>query len=320
MTAFGVEKSVSLCDEDYEKIRRYTQKDFDRDELFVFNVNLCSNDIDRDYEKFSLSALNEMKSLFEGKTGIFDHSMKSSDQIARIFDTRVEKQEGCKTADGEDLYFLKAKAYMVKSDDNAGIIRDIEAGIKKEVSVSCSMKSRVCSVCGKDSRASGCGHIAGKVYGSKQCYYTLSDAGDAYEWSFVAVPAQRNAGVTKSFHIKGDEALESIIKAIKSADGDLTITKSQSREIADYITCLEEDSQIAGQYRDELVKEVTRLFCRALPKVETKLFSSLVGVMTAKELISFRDSLQKSEDSVPPKPQLAGKATKNQIKNSQFRI
>lgn len=131
MTAFGVEKSVSLCDEDYEKIRRYTQKDFDRDELFVFNVNLCSNDIDRDYEKFSLSALNEMKSLFEGKTGIFDHSMKSSDQIARIFDTRVEKQEGCKTADGEDLYFLKAKAYMVKSDDNAGIIRDIEAGIKK---------------------------------------------------------------------------------------------------------------------------------------------------------------------------------------------
>lgn len=320
MTALGVEKSTSLCDEDYEKICRYTQKDFDREEIFVFNVNLCSNDIDRDYEKFSLSALNEMQPLFEGKTGISDHSMKSCDQIARIFDTRVEKQEGCKTADGEDLYFLKAKAYMVRNDDNAGIIRDIEAGIKKEVSVSCSMRSRICSVCGKDSRTSGCSHIAGKSYGSKQCYFTLSDPGDAYEWSFVAVPAQRNAGVTKSFHLKGDEALENIIKTIKSADGDLTVTKAQMREISDYITSLEEDSQIAGQYREELVKEVTKLFCRALPTVETKLFSSLVGVMTAKELISFRDSLKKSADSMPPKPQLAGKPAKNQNKNSQFRI
>ena len=36
-------------------------------------------------------------------------------------------------------------------------------------------------------------------YGGKLCYFTLKAPTDAYEWSFVAVPAQRKAGVMKSF-------------------------------------------------------------------------------------------------------------------------
>ena len=105
--------------------------------------------------------------MFVGKTGIFDHSMKSADQKARIFETYVEKEAGKKTVDGEDLYVLKARVYMLKNDDNKSLIDDIEAGIKKEVSVSCSMGESVCSVCGKDKRRGGCNHIGGRRYGGR---------------------------------------------------------------------------------------------------------------------------------------------------------
>ena len=106
--SFGyVEKGFSPSTEDLKKINKYTRREFDADSLYVFTVILCDNDIDRDFEKFSLSALNELKTLFVGKTGISDHSMKSSDQKARVFETWIEKGNGT-TADGEPYYMLKA--------------------------------------------------------------------------------------------------------------------------------------------------------------------------------------------------------------------
>ena len=102
MTDGYIEKGYTPVKDDFEKIRQFTRKEFSEEELYVFSVTLCSNDVDRDYEKFSVSALYELAKLFIGKTGIKDHSMKSSDQTARIFETRLEKSDGRKTADGED--------------------------------------------------------------------------------------------------------------------------------------------------------------------------------------------------------------------------
>ena len=45
---------------------------------------------------------------------------------------------------------------------------------------------------------SRCAHEKGREYGGKLCWADLVHATDAYEWSFVAVPAQKNAGVMKS--------------------------------------------------------------------------------------------------------------------------
>ena len=43
-----------------------------------------------------------------------------------------------------------------------------------------------------------CHHVKGRTYNGKLCWGELKGAKDAYEWSFVAVPAQRKAGVIKS--------------------------------------------------------------------------------------------------------------------------
>lgn len=194
-----------MPDEELELIGQYARKKLSKDELYTFSLILCDNEIDRDNEKFTVSALNELAKLFVGKTGIFDHNMKSGDQTARVYYTEVLTEPGRKTADGEVYTFIKAKAYMVKTEKNKDLIAEIDAGIKKETSVGCSVKSIRCSVCGKDIKTEGCEHRKGVTYGGKLCCYLLDEPADAYEWSFVAVPAQKNAGVTKAFSLAGGD-------------------------------------------------------------------------------------------------------------------
>lgn len=190
-----------------EQINRFTRKELSEDEVYTFGVTLCDNDIDRDLEAFSEEALGELKTLFVGKTGIFDHDLRSSSQTARIFATYLEEEPSRKTRDGRPYLALKANAYMVRTDSNSDLIREIEGGIKKEVSVSCCAGHRICSVCGADRSECCCVHVPGQIYGGKLCYTILQEMQDAYEWSFVAVPAQVRAGVTKQYQGK-EEAME----------------------------------------------------------------------------------------------------------------
>lgn len=207
-----------------DKINSLTRRDFTEKELYTFPVTLCDNDIDRDGEAFTNDALEQMQGLFVGKTGIFDHDPKGSNQTARIYDTEVVTDPEKLTAYGESYKFLRGKAYTVRTDENKALIAEIDAGIKKEVSVSCSAGKRICSICGQDVFKSQCEHIKGKEYDGKICYYALDDIMDAYEWSFVAVPAQPRAGVTKKFEkedkkmdnfepITTQAALDEVVKA-----------------------------------------------------------------------------------------------------------
>lgn len=303
---------------DMEKINAYSRRELSEDEVYVFNVRLCDNEIDRDYECFSLSALNELAQLFVGKTGIFDHSMKASEQKSRIFETCVEKQAGEKTSYGDELYILKAKAYMLRNDENKALIEEIDAGIKKEVSVSCSMGKSICSICGKDNRVQRCEHIGGQTYKNKLCFKSLEEAKDAYEFSFVAVPAQKNAGVTKAYKIEEDLSMDDIIKTIKSCSGSVELSEKQALSLTSYIEDLEEKSKLSEEYRAELSKEVIKLFALKFPEMEKSLINSVVSVMTLKELKGFKSELKKSKSS--PQPQLMKKTENNQKDNSFFKI
>lgn len=188
-----------MSDKKMEKINRFTRRELTEDEVYCFSVVLCDNEIDRDNEKFSVSALNKLAELYVGKTGIFNHDPKGENQTARIYETEVLTDPTRKTADGEEYTYLKASAYMVRTASNADLIREIDGGIKKEVSVGCAVAKETCSICGRDLRTGECAHRKGRSYNGRKCYHTLSDPTDAYEWSFVAVPAQKGAGVTKKY-------------------------------------------------------------------------------------------------------------------------
>jgi hypothetical protein len=316
MTIGYIEKDFAPQDDDLEKINQFTRSEFTQDNLYIFNVALCNNDVDRDFEKFSTEALEQMKDKFLGKTGIFDHSMKTSDQKARIFDTWVEKMQGKMTADGEDFYQLKAKAYMVRNQDNQSLITDIEAGIKKEVSISCSMGKSTCSICGCDKRAGYCEHVAGREYNGKTAFTILSDVKDAYEFSFVAVPAQREAGVTKSFKPEKESVnMTDIIKTLKGCESSVTVSKSQAQEILNHIDSLNQEAVLGREYKKNLTNEVVALCAKAMPEMDLNTFSGVAQVMTTKELLTFKKAFSKSQGtegaSLQLKPEKATYAHSN---------
>lgn len=209
-----------------DNLNKFTRKALTAEEVYIFPVTLCDNEIDRDNERFSVKALEEMAEKFVGVTGIFDHNPKGENQTARIFMTELVREDR-NTSLGEPYTYLRGYAYMVRTESNADLIREIDGGIKKEVSVSCSAERQICSVCGADRRVKPCHHVKGRKYNGKLCFLTLESISDAYEWSFVAVPAQVNAGVTKSFDGKAErtapraaaEAAVSRVLMLKSPDG-----------------------------------------------------------------------------------------------------
>lgn len=201
-----LQKGVFMEKEILEKINKFTRRAFTADELYVFSVILCDNEVDRDSERFSDNALETLRNLFVGKTGISDHNPSTSNQTARIFDTEVVTDSTKTTKNGDPYKYLRAQAYMIRTEENRSLIAEIEGGIKKEVSISCTAAKRSCSVCGADKSETSCSHIRGRKYGGKLCHTILDDITDAYEWSFVAVPAQVNAGVTKRYASDGFSA------------------------------------------------------------------------------------------------------------------
>ena len=181
-------------------INRLARREMTAEEVYTFAVRLCDNQTDRDEEYFDRAALEQLAGLFVGKTGIFDHSWSAKDQTARLYRTELVEEPGVVTQAGEPGCYLKGYAYMLRTAENEALIREIEGGIKKEVSISCAVSRCVCSICGNDIHDRAlCSHEKGRIYEGKRCMVKLENPTDAYEWSFVAVPAQRQAGVVKAY-------------------------------------------------------------------------------------------------------------------------
>ena len=190
--------SQANAEADIKLINQYSLKELTPEEVFVFSVILCDNEVDRDLERFTNESLEALAPLFLGKVGISDHDWTMDRQIARLYRTEVV-DTGEMTSIGEPKKVLRGDAYMLRLR-NDRMIAAVEGGIIKEVSVGCAIGGASCSICGAPMRWGGCGdgHEKGQEYDGKLCYADLNNPKDAYEFSFVAVPAQRGAGVTKS--------------------------------------------------------------------------------------------------------------------------
>lgn len=304
----------TITDAELELINKYALRPMKKEELFTFSVILCDNDIDRDFERFSEESLRALEKLFVGKTGIFDHSMQSENQSARTYRTELLRDSTKKTRDGSDYVYLKAWCYTVRNEKNASLISDIESGIKKEVSVSCNSGEKICSVCGE----AYCSHIAGKSYNGNLCYKTIEGVTDAYEWSFVAVPAQRNAGVTKSASLyKKEKNMESILKAIKN-DKKVTFEPSELKKLSGYIEQLEHNCEDGKKYRLALAEETKKNFSLALPSLKSENVDGIIKELSSTQLESLCKALKKQAASViPTVSQLYGNNEKNKPDTNQ---
>lgn len=272
-----------LTNEVLSKINTFARKPLTKERVYAFPVILCDNETDRDGERFSEGSLEKLAALFVGKTGIFDHDPKGRNQTARIFETFIDRPEGKLTSYGDPYVCLAARAYMVRTERNKALIDEIDAGIKKEVSISCAVSKKTCSVCGRNIYKDPCPHVKGREYGGKKCFVSLDEPTDAYEWSFVAVPAQVSAGVTKTF-------------------GKSSCSDSHTSE----------DSRLKDEHcamYTELTGRVKALF--ELTGKGMHCCEDIISRMSVSELIGLEKSLARSLTS-PASPQLEAVRAKNE--------
>ena len=262
--------------EELAYINQYAKTPLEAEQVYAFAVRLCDNEVDRDYERFATAGLTRLGELFLGKSGIFDHQWSAKGQTARIYRTEVVAEPGRMTAAGDGYCYLKGWAYLLRTEGNAELIAEIEGGIKKEVSVGCSVAESVCSVCGAP--AGTCHHVKGEIYDGKLCFTELREPTDAYEWSFVAVPAQRDAGVLKRY---GGADRERIT--------------------------LEREAALGRRYMKSLRREVARLAMLADETVPGEVWSSVVEKLEEPELQALKCAYERiAAKRFPPQPQLRG--------------
>ena len=175
-----------------ELINSYSRRELTPDDVYVFTVKLCDNNLDRDNERFTVESLFVLAKLFVGKTGIIDHDPSANNQKMRIIACKVEYVEDKVTAVGEPYYRLMAQVYLLRNDRTQKLIENIEKGIINEVSIGCSVRNSICSICHNDIRSPLCGHLKGEKYAvmgrAKLCFVELQNPTDAYEFAFVAKP------------------------------------------------------------------------------------------------------------------------------------
>ncbi len=191
-----------VTEDELKQINKYALEPLTAEEVYTFKAVLCDNEVDRQYERFTQRALQDLQKLFLGKTVIKDHRHIADNQVARIYATELV-ETGKSTKTGEAYMQLVAHCYMVRTASNADLIQEIKGGIKREGSVGFAASSAICSICQTDNVKAYCRHWPGKSYdkagGKEVCTFTLEGCSDAYEFSLVAVPAQKKAGVTKSY-------------------------------------------------------------------------------------------------------------------------
>lgn len=290
-----VEHSGTATAAQLEAINVQARAKLTAEQVYVFSLRLCDDQIDRDLERFDTQALPELAKLFIGKTGVVDHRWSSDAQVARIFQTEVAQEAG--------VSYIKAWAYIRRGGQAEETIADIEAGIKKEVSVGCAMGRSVCSICGGE--YGDCGHQKGEYYDGQMCCVILKEPMDAYEFSFVAVPAQREAGV------------------IKGLGGGKRCLKELAEEFgaqAEY-RALYQQAQMGKQYQKQLEDDVVRLCLGLELGVPEPVLRSLLGRAGGEELLRLKEALQERlDETLPMQTQLGVQIGKNDAMESGFLI
>ncbi len=285
--AAGVELSGAPSKEQLEKINRLTKAKVAEEDVYVFSVRLCDDQVDRDDERFSEACIRELAALFVGKTGIMDHAWSAEKQVARIFDTEVLTQNG--------VTMLKGWAYMLRGAETDGLIRQIEGGIKKEVSIGCAVRRKMCSICGEEYGT--CGHVKGETYGTERCAAILCEAADAYEFSFVAVPAQKEAGVLK-----------------KQTGGEMALDEVAMKR-------LQKDAELGKAYREDLTLRARRAAMLLELGLDDVLWQRVLRAMPAEDLRAVAMGLErKTAELFAPAPQMTVEKDVAREQNSAFLI
>jgi len=196
-----------------EQIRPYLLREFDIEDLYIRQMMLANDQVDRSFERFDRAYLKRFAETIAGKSVMIGHEYGAA-PVGRFFDAKVAKQA--------DWTWLKAWFYMPRSAGNELARDNIDSGVWSYVSIGAAVDwaGLTCDICSRaylpwlaadqDAEEGYCPHIAGEPYDGVTCTLTWdsrrSDMGrvEAVEGSIVYLGCQYDAAISKSAHEQSD--------------------------------------------------------------------------------------------------------------------
>ena len=256
----NLDKNVEI-----NKVNLHTVKNLEPDDIYVFQVELCDNDIDRVYDKMSDEFLEQVAKSASGLTGLKDHDWSSDNQLSRLYEASVEVDHNKTTQLGEPRKYVLGKAYTLSKYKD--YIDKINAGLLKECSISFESDGDTCSICGcptckNEESIAVCenGHVAGHVYEGEVCYNNIQNLKDTLEWSLVSVPCQKNAGIKNKSKGEGImKRTEAFIRQFMSSKAYKEADKEDKETLEKALNDSENDKELSKEDIEKLIDENSSL-------------------------------------------------------------
>jgi len=207
------------------EVNKFTLRPLSRDEFAVFTMDLCNNQIDAHYSRFPVEELESINTMVPGRPFMERHDTKGTLPRGTFFRSRLhEKQD-------RDYVSVRPDVYVLHTDDNKGLITNIEGGVYRATSIGFSFMHPECSVCHKDIRA--CDHIPGRTYNHELCHYVMRDVVSVLEGS-VVFSASQGTGFVNARQTGARPTVSEALKAARQAyHRPVELVSSVQRRITD---------------------------------------------------------------------------------------
>jgi len=187
--------------EQLEKINKFTRRTFTADEIYVGQMRLANNAVDRDVERFSEDLLKSFADTLPRKTLLLDHDYNAQrSALGKFFEVEIESLsradaealtgEKFRLPEGSDeVQFLAPWFYIPVKGVSEETLTKIDAGIFDFVSIGFTASSRE----------------AVKDAEGRTLYHEYKGPGEAYEGSLVYLGAQYGAAVKTPIDTKPEK-------------------------------------------------------------------------------------------------------------------
>jgi hypothetical protein len=222
-------------DGDLALINGFAKRRLTADEVYVASMHLANTAVDRSFERFPVSYLEQFKDTIVGKSLLIGHDHRAAPE-GLFFKAEVMGEHGAQSTEPEARSsqpgaHLKAWFYVVKTKQNEHLRAQVDGGVYRYVSIGFQYEDLVCDICGQSLFSRECPHVPGRDYDGKTGTATYAGNAEAVEGSIVYLGAQYGAELLKARAAR-DARRMAIIKDERPLTADCRLpTRDGEREI-----------------------------------------------------------------------------------------
>lgn len=189
--AWSRDRERKVLDQYWTKIEAQAPGKVMPEEVHVRGMLLCNSERDHYYSRFSPDALTEVAELLPGRPVMVGHKYDAL-PIGRFFagERKFIEQD---RKPRRDSYWVEGLFTVPRDTEGDAIVRRIDHGIYRDVSLGWRCLGAKCSICGNHiADRQRCDHVPGEVYDQGLCDFEFSDITAVMEGSLVYAGGQKD--------------------------------------------------------------------------------------------------------------------------------